>query len=468
MIGFTSYLDNSKKKGSDLATVSDEALAEELKTREEVKNIFPLEVFHDSIKPFITALNKNYDIPRSYIGLGLLCCYSTAIGTSFAVSPNGHTKIPLPVWGALVGISSSGKTLAIDLTHDPLYKIQAEFDRDYKENIAPLPEEARRRAKIKTVVYRDAVIATLVRSIMPDNPKGLTKYADELIEWINGMNQMSKKEGTDEQFWISSWNCKNYSGIRSGKEKFNVPRPFVNVVGGIQPTILHKLFAKDRDTTGFIFRLLFAVPEVIKIAEPESGFAIPKEYLELHEKTVRKLYFDLNIEDSYEEQRRCILTQEASKMYEAWVKEKIRKINKMEYLRDKEIHSGILGKIKEYAYRFAGILHIVDKASHEDDSRIYGWFNNDESIPSEVMARALKLADYFYQSAADVYETVENNIIAPPDVVLAASMFRLRASATDVGYALYGKRNDASKQRAWRNIQKWMRQYPRLFGANVK
>src|SRR5690606_37187291 len=112
--------------------------------------------------------------------------------------------------------------------------------------------------------------------------KGLIKYSDELLEWINGMNQLTKKEGTDEQFWISSWNCTKYSDIRSGKQKFVIRRPFVNVIGGAQYSVLSRMLSKDRDTTGFIFRLLLALPEVDKIAEPDPSFEVPREMYERH------------------------------------------------------------------------------------------------------------------------------------------------------------------------------------------
>lgn len=469
-MSFKSYITEFTRNGSEVATIATELLKEEIKTREKQNNIFPLDVFHPSIKPFITALNHNFDIPRSYVGLGLLACYSTAIGSAYAVSPNGVQKIYLPLWGCLCGISSSGKSLAIDITHDPLFKIQDDFDRKYEEEIKPMPRDARERASIKTLIYRDAHIPTLVRCYLPANPKGVLKHSDELIEWINGLNGLGKgKESTDEQFWLSAWNCKKYSGLRAGNDKFVVPRPFVNIIGGIQPTIMYKLFAKDRDTTGFIFRMLFALPDEIKVAEPDSNYYIPNEIVEIHSNSIKKLYFDLEVlvEDAYNEPKKCILSRDAVKLHEDWVKKKVRKINQLEEIVEKEIHSGILGKIKEYAYRFAGILHLADRSFDIDATNGFDGFKNDEYITSNVMERSLKLADYFYQSALDAYETVQIKITAPADVLLAATLFRQGASMEKISNALYGD-GKKFRQKAWRQVKMWIKEYPKIFGANAK
>jgi hypothetical protein len=348
--------DYYRKNGTVASTLSIEQLKKEIHERERVPNPFPLDVFHDAVKPFINCLNYQYDLPKSYIGLSMLAEYSTSIGTAYCVSTNGRDNIFLPVWSCLIGISSSGKTLAIDKIFEPLNEIQNGYDAEWNIKTAGLKADKISRCKLETVIYREAHIPTLVRWILPDNPKGVMKWNDELIEWINGLNQLSKKEGTDEQFWISSWNCKPYSGIRSGKQKFVNTRPFVNIIGGMQPTILWKLFGKDRDTTGFVFRLLFAKPEHDRIAEPDGSFELPTEQYNIHRNSLSRLFHDLKVEFDDYEPKKCILTREAYRRYNIWVKKKIRIVNSLDDISDKEVQSGILGKIKEYILRFSAIL----------------------------------------------------------------------------------------------------------------
>ena len=465
---------NALKNGSGLATFSIDNIREEMLKRERSPNIFPLDVFNPKIKHFINALNEYYDLPRAFIGLTMLSAYSTAIGTAYAVTTNTRDQFSLPVWGALTGISSSGKTLAIGQIFKPLVAIQKKFDEHWEEKTRGLSAEKINYCKLDTVIYRDAHIPTLVKSVLPDNPKGLVKLSDELLEWINGMNQLSKKEGTDEQFWISSWSGQSYSGIRSGKQKFVIHKPFVNIIGGAQYSILHKFFAKDRDTTGFIFRLLFALPDTDKIAEPDTAFEMPAEWYNLHDLSLTRLYEGLPVDGQDSEPNLCVLMPEANKFYQQWVKEKIKTINAIKDKDEMDLHSGILGKIKEYALRFAAILHLADRAlAPEYGNDFYTAFKATEYVHTEAITRALKLADYFFASAVEVYNRVQLTQTAPAEVLTCAYLMKSGRNA-EIPKALYGnlpdyeKRAESYRVRAWRQRNKWIKEYPKVFNANAR
>lgn len=457
------------KNGSNLSAFSIDEMKEELLKRDQTVNIFPLDVFPDALKPFISCLNKNYDIPRSFVGLSLLSAYSTAIGTSYAVTTNGRDLIYLPVWAAMVGISSSGKTIALNNAYGPLNDIQREFDHLWEEKTHGLTLDQINRSKLDTVVYRDAHIPTLVKSVLPDNPKGVVKVSDELLEWINGMNQLSKKEGTDEQFWISSWNCTNYSGIRSGKQKFVIHKPFVNIIGGAQYSVLPRMLGKDRDTTGFIFRLLFALPDSDKIAEPDPSFDIPEEWSNRHKEIVSRLYKDLPVDNATDRPRTVRLSGDAIKVYGAWTKTKIKSINAITDIDERDIHSGILGKIKEYSLRFAAILHLIDRAlepKYGDD--FFTAFRREEVITSDTMQRAIRIAEYFYTSASHIYFKVQTSMTAPAEVLIAATMMKMGKDAREMAEAYYGTDSDKDKLRMWRQVKKWIKEYPKVFNAVAK
>lgn len=452
---------NNSIPDGEAATLSTYALEQELEKRNR-SNVFPLDVFNPKIKPFVNDLHQYMDLPRSYIGLSMLSAWSSAIGTGYALRQGSNTMY-LPVWACLEGISSSGKSLAIDSCLKPLYQFQENFDKEWGDTTHGLSREKAVWERLQTCVYRDAHIQTLVRYVMPDNPKGVLKISDEIMEWINGMNQTSRKEGTDEQFWLSAWNARNYSGIRAMKDKFVLPRVFVNVIGGIQPSITWKLFQKDRDTTGFIFRLLFAVPEEVRIAEPNIQYLMPEQLKDIHHQALKSLYYGLKIDDAYEDPRYCEMSPKASRAHHAWKKEKTIFINNMKEVREKEIHSGILGKMSEYAMRFAAILHIADRAYDKQD------FHFVETISGDTMERALKLADYFYKSAAIVYDRVNQDIIAPPEVLRFASYVRAGYTFTRIGEMEWPRKGeDAGRKMAARMVKQMMQKYPKVFNANAK
>lgn len=451
-----------EKKGG--STVTDEALEYELKMRKSV-GMFPLHVFHPDIKPLIDVLVDAYDLPRSYVGTTLLTAYSTAIGTAAAVYENERMPNYLPIWSCLMGVSSAGKSLVNSFIMGPLFETQAQYDREWADNQQNLPPGERVQEKMLTVIIRDVHVPTLMRYVLPDNPKGLLKDADEILEWVNGMNQLSKKgEGTDEQFYLSSWNCRKYSAIRSGKDKYSIARPFLNVTGGVQPSVAGKLFANNRDTTGFIFRLLFAPPERHKIALPDMSRTIRQEYMDVHNRALMNMFKGLPVETDYQAPWRILMTPEAMRMKKEWIRVKVSTINAMPDLYDVEIHSGIYGKITEYINRFAGILAVSDKAY---DQKHEGLMETSHplTIDASIMQRAIDLAEYFYKSAAETHRIVSIDMTVPPKVITLALMFKQGKSLSQMSEFYYGTKTHNQKMK--REVEKMVKKYPRVFGGKV-
>lgn len=314
------------------------------------------------------------------------------------------------------------------------------------------------------VIFRDCHVPTLVRSVLPDNPKGVTKDAEEILEWINGLNSLSRNEGIDEQFYMSGWGVKSYSGIRSGKVRFIIPRVFINIIGGIQPDVTWKLFKNDRDTTGFIFRLLFAPIDEQRIALAENDFMIPNEIKSQHRRVIRELFNGLPVEDGYQQPKVLIMSAEAKKLHQNWHRNHAHNINGISDERTRNIKAGILGKMAEYAIRFCGLLCVSDM-SYENQP-----FLDSFEMDVKYMERAIKLADYFYESAWTVYSRVVKQVTAPVEVLRYAGYVRAGWSNARIGDTEFPgvKSPEARRKRAARILIKMVADYPKVFGANAK
>jgi hypothetical protein len=450
------------KKG--LPTVTDDALSDEIQKRQ-INNVFPLHVFNSKILPFIEALHTQYDIPRSYIGLSMLSAYSSAIGTAYYVKLNKIGDIYFPVWACLEGISSAGKSLIMNQVFKPHYSIQEELEEDWFNMIEGKTDDAIRNMPSRQLIYGEANIPTLIKDVMPYNPKGILQDADEILSWINGMNQLSKggKEGTDEQFWMKSWNCKAHRKRLSGNKIFVIKRPFLSVFGGAQPSIMWKLFKNDRATTGFIFRLLFAIPEKNKIAEPNLAFDMPDEYEAIHHKCINSLYKGLPMNND-DESREMLLDHNSLRSFLEWSSLKVKKINLIKDPIQLEMEAGIMGKIKEYCIRFAGMLHLADKAYNHEQ------FLATELITVETMGRAIKLADYFFEAASTVTQRVNDSVIASHEVLRYAGYIKAGFSMQRIGDLEFKSitNDDTRRIKAAREVRKLIKQYPKIFHAEAK
>lgn len=472
MAKLTDFLTRRKETG--LGVLSTEELLNEVARRQTEVNPFPLDVFNPKIHPFIAALNGKCDLPSSFIGLSLLCAYSTCIGTSYIVSTNASDGIYLPVWGCLLGISSSGKSYCLEKVFAPIEGMQTKIDIERRERVKDMTKEAAAEEKLPMIWCRDVHIPTLVRYVLNDNPKGVVKMHDELLEWVNGIDALSKKESTDTQFWLSTWNCKPYSVVRSARDRIFLNRPFVNVVGGTQYSQLTKLFSKDRDTTGFIFRLLFARPEVDRIAVVDPTFAMPQEEEWKHARILRILREWLPVEDTAEKPKKCVLTKEAIARYEAWTSGHVKRINALPDRDDRDIEAGVLGKIKEYALRFSAILTLVDTAFDSKFPQEFDLFTAqqifrpDLPVVDATMEKAIRLADYFYNTAVETSSLVRKQMTAPSEVLQAAVAFKMGKSYREIGKLLFNDDTDAGKVKAMRHLRKWIVQYPKVFNAISK
>lgn len=462
------------KNGSNLAATSVEELEKELSQRARNPHRFPLEVFNPRVKPFINMLVEKYQLPTAYVGGAMISCYSAAVGTAYKSSFNDRDYTYLTTWCGLTGISSSGKSTAINNIYAPLRKIQNEFSQEFfdRELEVEKSQEANREIAIKELMFRDTVVATLVRDTLRNNPKGLIKNVDELAEWIKGLNQLSRGEGTDEEFWLSTWSCYPYLKTLSGNKKYYVERPFINIIGGIQWDVLPLLFAKNRGSSGFAFRILFALAEHDDIALMDPFFAMPPEIEQPHTDSITRLYKDLPVYDHFTDAKKCICHRSATELYLKWRNNKSIDIKLKKEREEKQKLAGVFGKINEYILRFAALLKLADRACEDlmPEDEVYR-FREHEVIDSETMERALKLADYFYNSALYAFESVDvknnPNILA----LQVSAILKAGRPKTDVARFLYPDemndpaRQEAARKRAARLIKRLSLDFPKYFGG---
>lgn len=459
--GFQSF---SKTYQRSMSTATDSEMDDEKAKREQTPNLFPLHVFHPAIKPYIEMICTYYNVPRSFVGLTMLTAYSTAIGNAYWISNKKLGSMPLNVWAAIVGMSSSGKSLSMGQIFKPFRDIQNEFSDNWETQTQGMTETQREFHKLNKLLFNDIQISTLSRYVIPDNPKGMLKFSDEILEWINGMNPNNRSEGNEEQFWLKCWDGSSHQITRTRKQETFNEKMFINNFGSIQPTVLHKLFKNDRDTTGFVFRFLFAIAEEgDRIAIPDLAFDMPEEMESIHRKCINSLYHGLTVYD-LDSIREAIFNPQAIQIFDNWRREKARLINNLKDPYDRNLQGGIYGKITAYVQRFAALLHIADKAYDHDTFQIQ------EIVDHRCMERAIYLGEYFFQSAIDTHAMAKEHETVPIEIARIATMFRDGRSYQWIGDREWPSNpsEEARKKKAERIIKKNMTRYPRLFGVENK
>ncbi len=107
-------------------------------------------------------------------------------------------------------------------------------------------------------IANDITIEALV-DLHEDRDNGVAVFKDELAGWFKDMNKY--RAGSDLEFWLSTWSGESVNLNRLTRAGSFVEKPFIPILGGIQPDILNSFFTDDNKDNGFIDRLLLSFPE---------------------------------------------------------------------------------------------------------------------------------------------------------------------------------------------------------------
>src|SRR5215218_10400572 len=282
--------DNSDNKFQDLVDLPD---PEE----------FPISALPITLRQFVREAASSVGCPVDYLGLSALAAVSAAIGDTRRIVIKKDWTEGAAIFGMIVGGPASKKTPAMNLALRPVRErqmaLKTEYERQKEEHEAALrdwekakkdgPSELRKPDKPTLVrTYADDTTVERLADILNENQRGLLIIKDELSGWLGAMNQYKQGgKGADRQFWLSVHTNQPVAVDRkSSDEPVIVARPFVSIVGGIQPEVLPD-FGKDRGD-GLIDRFIpvYPKPRVGRWSDDEISDHVREEYAS----TISNLY----------------------------------------------------------------------------------------------------------------------------------------------------------------------------------
>jgi hypothetical protein len=263
-------------------------------------------------------------------------------------------------------------------------------------------------------VVGDLTVEALV-AVHERNPRGLLKVDDEGSRWPHEMNQYKGGRGTDRQFYLSAWSGKGYVMDRKalGGVPVSIPRPFVNVVCGIQPDLLGELADPRGRSDGFIDRLLFCFPRPAAGSDWTDN-TVSEDAAKAWAGALEVLRgLDMVAGQIGTPGPRTVRLSPAAK--EVWVRWWN---DHAAELRDPELPARLVGpfaKLTSYAARLALILHHLWEAGEAKSERVNRPVKSDGDageIGPEMVGRAVELVKYFQDHARRVYARLRQ---APAD-----------------------------------------------------
>ena len=426
---------------------------------------FPLSALPITVRQFVREAAASVGCPDDYTGLSALAALSAAIGDTRRITIKKDWTEGAAIFGMIVGGPASKKTPAMNVALRPVRErqmvLKSEYERQKEEYEIALRdyEKAKKdtladlRKPDKPVLgrtYADDTTVERLGDILNENRRGVLIIKDELSGWLGAMNQYKQGgKGADRQFWLSVHTNQPVSVDRkSSDEPVIVARPFVSVIGGIQPEVLPD-FGKDRGD-GLIDRFVpvYPKPRVGRWTDDEISDHVRDGYA----RTIGSLYKLRHAnEDEDPFPSRVPMTLEAKALF---VAEYNRLHDELEAPGFPQRLRPAWGKLEAYLARFALILAMTRIAELTDQ----GQNGVTERIAREDMAGAIKLLAYFKNHARRVYTGLYGD---SPSDRLAADLrdFLMSEGGSWVGIAseLYGTLDSEYKPERVKDFGKLIR-----------
>jgi len=233
--------------------------------------VFPIEIFPKPIQSYILECNETLDSSIDYMGCSMLWLISVVVGNSIQIEVKKGWNETATIWLAVVGKAGLGKTPSIHNIIKPLLSannkeiknyIKQNEKYEYYEKLSAKEkkehEEIHKPTKTQFIA-NDITIEALVE-LHQENKNSIGVFKDELAGWFKDMNKY--REGSDLEFWLSTWSGKAISLNRKTARSSFVDKPLVSVLGGIQPSILNSFYTEDNKDNGFMDRMLLSYPDL--------------------------------------------------------------------------------------------------------------------------------------------------------------------------------------------------------------
>lgn len=365
---------------------------------------FPVEVFPEYVRAYCREVAAATLAPIDFVGSSMILVAGAAMGQSRNVMvKNGWFESSML---NVVHVAKPGR--AKSPVGSAVTKPLAEIDRKLRaasakarkdwldakrlherNSNAPHPgdEPPQLRATVKDITRESLAM------VLKDNPRGVLCDPDEASGWVASMNEYKGKGGADRQFWLSTWSCKSISVDRKGgRESIYVPFPFVSVLGGVQPDLIHCFTADNKGDDGFLDRILFVYPD--KFPKQEwTDAEVSMEASNTWDSVINALFkqdMEVKAGSDLPTPIPVRFSAEAKTRWIEWFNQHSSEMDSPEF---HDRHSGAWSKMRAHCARFALILYGIRTA---DDP------GADQQISLADVEGAIKLADYFKSHLARV------------------------------------------------------------------
>lgn len=373
------------------------------------RQTFPVEIFPQQVQSYILQSAETLGLSIDYMGSSFLWLLSVIIGNSLKMQVKQGWNEVASLWIAVVGKPGIGKTPSINQIIFPLREMnireQKEYARQYskwKEYEAMDKKQKEYAEHIEKPVNKQFLVGDITLEALVDlheqNPNSVGIFKDELAGWFKDMNKY--RQGSDLEFWLSSWSGTSISLNRKTSKSAFVDKPMIPVLGGIQPSVFDEFTTGENKENGFVDRILISYPE-LKVNHYNAN-SMPAEMIELWISIVHQIkyrihryYFKMSDKGDIESTT-VTFSDEANK---EWIRIHDKLTDMQNSDDENEYMKSMLPKQKSYIPRFALLLNSLWTVLEKG--------NVMEVVNKDNILRAEKLSEYFINMSKLVKQDVK-------------------------------------------------------------
>jgi len=353
---------------------------------------FPISIFPLPIQKYFLEANSTLDSNIDYMCCSALWGISSLVGNSCVIEVKAGWKEYANIWVACVGSAGVGKTPSIAMATRPFERINSDLITQYPRKHKEWEEvngDEENEPKPEQFIVNDITIEALV-SLHSKNQNSVAMFREELDGWVKNMSRYSN--GSDLPFWLSTWSGKAVSMNRKSGDSY-LARPFVPILGGVQPAILESFSTEENKSNGFLDRILLCCPE-IKI-EMYNNKEMDYTAIQYYDDWVKKIHqaIKMDIRKSADEEIISNVFRFDGEAKKEW-ENVYNKISVMQNSdEENEYMKSMLPKQKSYIPRFCLLIHVMNN---------FELTVIPELINKKTVLKAFKLSEYFIKQAQKV------------------------------------------------------------------
>lgn len=355
----------------------------------------PLPAFPESALPaavlgIAREFARGVESPLELAVIPLLATASAALGPRWRVgATRGWVRAPFN-WFALCAPSGSGKGPSARPVLEPMVTLDTQLREEHELAVTAWKAEcsdSKRgehpdRPIRRRVLVTDATIEALLGVLSASDGHGLLLHSDELRTLLDGLDGYRARGAQGRGAWLTMWDGAPVRVVRKVAEGAEADRPFLAVLGGVQPSVLPQLELKNED--GLCPRFLWTH---VACGERGVGHGARQEVQDLWRRMVQA-------SSQHRAHDPMPWAPEGVALLDTRHREWTRQANELDEA-GMGLQAGFYGKAGEHLVRLVSLIHGLDQLAEAFADPFDPGTLRAPPVPVATVERGLALLDFF-------------------------------------------------------------------------